>query len=469
MTNQSKVVKHLYQSASTLSLPYLQVGERIKPGSVTGTFTNGNSYTLYDDSNGNLRDALILTSSFASESRNILYVSFNNEFRTPKTISSKYDTSNIVIYSGVDMTGGVAASSGHYLEASSNTNIRIPHEDKFNKFNRTDDWTISFLHKNSLGINHPIISKGGIRKQSYYDPVDKITKTTNKIYSMPSVTESYAKTRTPFVIGVEKELGGAGSGSWHFHASNGTRELHISSSAADYKNSDIGWKHISVRNSASVCEIFIDGTKSGTSGTIPGGITANNDDIIIGAFKSGSQNFGQTHNSLAEMRMYDYACSNSEINSLSNRHYLSASLYQTNVAGNVFYRNGQIVVTSPLSKYNTGSGAFDNTFNVSYKGTHTIYENEVLVRVPKDQYNVTMNPSATYELPTNSSLSQHDQSNVLPGPNIKTMFMSGSAFPYITTIGLYNNIGQLLAVSKLAQPIQKRDDIDMNFIVRWDY
>ena len=48
-------------------------------------------------------------------------------------------------------------------------------------------------------------------------------------------------------------------------------------------------------------------------------------------------------------------------------------------------------------------------------------------------------------------------------------FVSGSAFaPYITTIGLYNDEGQLLAVAKLAQPIRKRNDVDINFIVRID-
>ena len=41
--------------------------------------------------------------------------------------------------------------------------------------------------------------------------------------------------------------------------------------------------------------------------------------------------------------------------------------------------------------------------------------------------------------------------------------------PYITSIGLYNDKSQLLAVGKLSQAIQKRDDIDMNFVVRWDY
>jgi hypothetical protein len=41
--------------------------------------------------------------------------------------------------------------------------------------------------------------------------------------------------------------------------------------------------------------------------------------------------------------------------------------------------------------------------------------------------------------------------------------------PYITTVGLYNNEAQLIAVAKLGRPIQKREDVDMNFIIRWDY
>jgi hypothetical protein len=48
-------------------------------------------------------------------------------------------------------------------------------------------------------------------------------------------------------------------------------------------------------------------------------------------------------------------------------------------------------------------------------------------------------------------------------------FVSGSDFaPYITTIGLYDDAGQLLAIGKLAQPIRKRNDVDMNFVIRVD-
>ena len=47
---------------------------------------------------------------------------------------------------------------------------------------------------------------------------------------------------------------------------------------------------------------------------------------------------------------------------------------------------------------------------------------------------------------------------------------TGSAWkPYITTIGLYNDEAQLIAIAKLGRAVQKREDVDMNFIIRWDY
>jgi len=167
--------------------------------------------------------------------------------------------------------------------------------------------------------------------------------------------------------------------------------------------------------------------------------------------------------------MYDYAVEDDAIASLANRHYLSGSLYQTNTAGNIFYRNGQLVVSSPMPKYNSGSGLFVESSTTDWKGTHTIYENQVLIRVPRGSFNTTINPSATYAAPQHKSLSEAQQIGRRPGNRYKGIIESGSALPYITSIGLYNEQYQLLAVGKLAQPIQKRNDIDMNFLIRWDY
>ena len=176
--------------------------------------------------------------------------------------------------------------------------------------------------------------------------------------------------------------------------------------------------------------------------------------------------------------MYDYALNETEIQSLANNDFYTGSIYQTNTIGNVFYRNGQTVISSPMPKYHdilfTGSAALPNSFQMSYKGQYTIYENEVMVRVPKGTLNVTVNPSAVYRPATgvdnncNEDGAGAEQFN-RPGDFRKSMFISGTVYPYITTIGLYNDTAELLAVGKMAEPIQKRDDIDMNFIVRWDY
>ncbi len=463
LTNESKVYKNLYTSASCLISPYFEVGERIKPGSVNGTFTNGHVYNLNDDSNGNLLDVAINSSNFASSSRNIYYMSFNKEFNSK---SSNYP--NVSIVDGITTTGMSLVSGRAARFNSTNSHINIKHDNIFNNFNRHDDWTISFFTKvtpTSDPVHFPLISKGGTSQTVKFNKRTGLYKSESEIISMTGITGSYDNIRTPFVIGFESSNN---SGSWHFQSSNGSNSLHISSSMVNYKASDSDWKHIAIRNSASLCQMFIDNNLAGTtSGSLPAGSTANISDIIIGSFISGSM--VSPNSDLAEIRFYDYAVNSTGLSSLSNRNYLSGELYQTNVAGNVFYRNGEIVISSPMPKYNTGSGAFGNTFDVSYKGTHTIYENEVLVRIPKDVCNVSMNPTATYTPGTTNILTQEEQSYALPGDHRKTMFNSKHINPYVTTIGLYNDKAQLVAVSKLAQPIQKRDDIDMNFIVRWDY
>ena len=48
-------------------------------------------------------------------------------------------------------------------------------------------------------------------------------------------------------------------------------------------------------------------------------------------------------------------------------------------------------------------------------------------------------------------------------------FATSSHFsPYISTIGLYNNQLDLLAIAKLGQPLKKPTDTDLTFIVRMD-
>jgi hypothetical protein len=93
----------------------------------------------------------------------------------------------------------------------------------------------------------------------------------------------------------------------------------------------------------------------------------------------------------------------------------------------------------------------------------------VLVRIPKDIFNVTMNPTANYRPPTEGEVCNPHHQDVPTGELRKPLFVSGTLKPYITTVGLYDDKHRMVATAKLAQPIQKNDDVDMNIVVRWDY
>ena len=307
----------------------------------------------------------------------------------------------------------------------------------------------------------------------YLDPIDGKRKLrTKELEGFPSNSDvmlansltAFAGLRMPFHLTATNVSTTAMF--YTFTACNGTDVLQVSSGGFTQPRA---WDHICVRNIGKKTEVFVNGGKgSGAStGELPTN-TINSADIIIGNTTS-TRTDGGNNQQIAELRMYDYGVSNVHLASLSNAHHLSASCYQTSVAGNVFYKNGQAVVSSPLPKYNSGSGVFGNNWNLEYRGTHTLYENECLVRVPKDQFNVTMNPTSTYRPTTTGNVCDANQVNMPPGELRKGLFVSGTLKPYITSIGLYNDNAEMVAAAKLAQPIQKNPDVDMNIIVRWDY
>lgn len=91
-------------------------------------------------------------------------------------------------------------------------------------------------------------------------------------------------------------------------------------------------------------------------------------------------------------------------------------------------------------------------YNVKFKSTQTIYQQQVICQVNENEYNYTLNPSACL----NASGSVRD-------------FVTGSDFaPYVTSIGLYNETNELLMVAKLAQPFRMPSNTDVNFVIRYD-
>ena len=114
---------------------------------------------------------------------------------------------------------------------------------------------------------------------------------------------------------------------------------------------------------------------------------------------------------------------------------------------------------------------------------NTPITNSVIKCVIKDyEFNTSYNPTLTtgsvgflYEseniwttgsnLPSAYSGSYY----TLPDNKLKD-FATGSYFsPYVSTIGLYNDSNQLLAIAKMAQPVPLSNNTDMTFIIKMDY
>jgi hypothetical protein len=160
--------------------------------------------------------------------------------------------------------------------------------------------------------------------------------------------------------------------------------------------------------------------------------------------------------------------------------------------GNIFYSDGLLVFTglSELSEY-----------SCTFKSTKTIHETEVLISSKAGEFNYSQNPSAvdvtlsgSYDFTTTAvtnvssaqtkkikevrDISQKSSYTGSYGSTTGTWndyFTNASTDPtgsylttYISTIGLYDNDGDMVAVAKLPTPIKNLPDYDVNFIVRFD-
>ena len=146
----------------------------------------------------------------------------------------------------------------------------------------------------------------------------------------------------------------------------------------------------------------------------------------------------------------------------------------SNIKGNIFYDRGLIVVTKDIV-----SGSVLNQFTLSYRSTKTIYENEIFISVLENEFNVSQNPSAVDFNGTDfgkiklTSITSSINPTVTGGfadfEYSSSIDRTGSFLaPYITTIGLYDNDLNMVAVAKLPQPIKSLPDYPVNFIIRFD-
>lgn len=176
----------------------------------------------------------------------------------------------------------------------------------------------------------------------------------------------------------------------------------------------------------------------------------------------------------------------------------------SNVAGNIFYDRGLVILTRDVV-----SGSMLSQHTLDFRSTKTIYENEIFIPVLEGEFNFSQNPSAIYEdgakriqVTTSrvESLRKKNNDNVTTtyyDSGVKNVRNSKYAYvskldpnkygsfddyeysgsldptgsylaPYITTIGLYDDSLTLIAVAKLPQPIKSEPNYPVNFIIRFD-
>lgn len=143
--------------------------------------------------------------------------------------------------------------------------------------------------------------------------------------------------------------------------------------------------------------------------------------------------------------------------------------------GNIIYTHGIAVFTklhdqdypSPPDGYGTGSYggnlyggglSFQDSVNLSnvtcsFSSSYTIYETQYKATIRENEFDFSLNPSLIKNNSTGSVLD----------------FTTGSYFsPYITTVGLYDEQQNLLAVGKLAQPIPTSRTTDTTIFINID-
>jgi hypothetical protein len=99
---------------------------------------------------------------------------------------------------------------------------------------------------------------------------------------------------------------------------------------------------------------------------------------------------------------------------------------------------------------------FINSANItcSFESTVTIYESQYKCTMRENEFNFSQNPTL---------ISGSTNSGIIYD------YATGSYFnPFVTTVGLYNNNYDLIAVAKLAQPLPLSAITDMNILVNLD-
>lgn len=161
--------------------------------------------------------------------------------------------------------------------------------------------------------------------------------------------------------------------------------------------------------------------------------------------------------------------------------------------GNVIYSEGLVILNDSATQM--------SSYTLDFKSTKTISELEILLTAKSGEFNYSQSPSAVVmdisgsyeaEITADTGIVSGSQKITVIDRIEQVQYISGSVnpsisgswddydvsasydptgsylAPFISTIGIYDQDGDMIAIAKLPQPIKNLPDYDLNFLVRLD-
>ena len=146
-----------------------------------------------------------------------------------------------------------------------------------------------------------------------------------------------------------------------------------------------------------------------------------------------------------------------------------------NYVGDIIYPHGMVVITD-VTYASILQSAIDDKYQrinvrLRFKSSQPIFTHNYHCKLKESECNFTYNPSAlssslktVYDnmdmvYSTSSAVSTGELNNNITGSEFQ---------PYITSVGLYNDANQLIAVGKMNRPVPKSANTEMTIIVKID-
>ncbi len=515
--------RDLHRTAKVISIPQEIIGEGIKRVTVNVLDKAGSTIRLKDDGYANLIDTSINTGSLVRKNELLFHIPFSEGYKYDGSYPNKIETEKGYKTRVISLGRYNTEKPGlHYDGALPHIiaaqNVKFVQDGKHGYGLGLIGHSASFVVAKrqgpvqpEMGLNDDFAISMWLKiptsqsvSQSYYgshlgtgEQIDGPTTLPWSISRRRKVAsgENVIATRKmhpeggvyPFHITVGNHNNFSKQGKVSFKRSDGTRVVGPTTTGSFNDNI---WRHWLFQKTGSRLEIYVNGIRVGNEDDINPNVgnPLMNDIVTRHTYIGGQPNNlqwklvhrdGGFHESNYKPKAYEndkwvyhqpdqeeaihaftgsideFRIYNQSIHSESIA-LLSSSVTNTNIVGNIFYDYGLAVITDPRSKYqNMFSGTGQNGWYVNFQNKHTIYEQEYYCHIRSSEYKLSMNPTLR-------------ENNTIIDDKIKGMASHSKFSPYITTIGLYDDNFDLLAVAKMGQPIKKPSNMDTTIVVRFD-